>query len=468
MRLALLFALGTILVLAAAGGLFYLQLHTSLQASLDTSLQARVDALRTRLAVPGTPLQTAASDGGPVTQVIDTSGRVLASSPVGTTALVTGERLRRARAGSILLTAVPDDDEVRLRMRAGPVTTGSGLRVVLVVASPTTITDKAEDRVRDVMVLACGPMVLLSGLAAWVLSGAALRPVERMRRQAAAVGVADTGGRLEVPKTRDEIAALARTLNDLLDRLASARARDRAFVADAGHELRTPLTVLKAELELASRPGRDRRDLAEAVAGAAEETDRLIRLAEALLALARFDAEPDRIHREPVRLADLLDRAAGAAEATAAARAVRLRVVSERAMTVDVDPDRVRQAVDNLLANAVRHAPPGTRVEVRAALHPAADASRPGAASVVIEVRDQGPGFPPAFLPRAFDRFSRADDARGRSGGGAGLGLAIVAAIARAHGGAATAGNDPDGGAVVTVRLALERPHARTPADPGS
>ncbi|MCK9904474.1 two-component sensor histidine kinase [Parafrankia colletiae] len=490
-RLAAVFALGTLFVLAGLGVLFYVLLRTSLQSSLDEGLSARAEALRTRLTGTSPPFGRELASASPFTQLIGADGRVLAASPPTLTdPLADSTVLTTARTGETfgtgsLRTAEDDDDddeeeeesdEEQVRLVAEPVSLASGQQAVLVVASPTDITDLAEDRIRDVMVLAGTPMVLLSALAAWVLSGSALRPVERMRRQAAAMEAADIGGRLEIPRTRDEIAALATTMNGLLDRLQAARARDRAFVADAGHELRTPLTNLKAELELALRPGRSHGDLTEAVSAAAFETERLIRLAEALLALARFDADPLQLaNRETVSVRDVLDRAVRAATPAAQAREARLRLHTDGPLLVDVDPDRVRQAVDNLLSNAIRHAPPATCIDVDAGVTPdppaTADgpergdgsaARQEGRATVRITIRDRGPGFPADFLPRAFERFTRADTARSRAQGGTGLGLAIVAAVATAHGGRANAANHPEGGAVVSLLLRVHHPGEET------
>jgi signal transduction histidine kinase len=444
-RLALLFAVGTAVVLTLAGVLFYLQLRSSLEASLDASLQARADALVTRLAGTDSPASRVLAGDSAIAQLLDGRGQVRAASPAaGGNALLGGAGLAATRGGAVLETRIVNQG--RLRLWVVPV--NSDGPAVLAVGASTDIIDGAEDRIRNVMLLATAPMVLLSGLAAWGLSGAALRPVERMRRQAAAMGVADTGSALEVPSTRDEIAKLAHTMNDLLGRLHDARAHDRAFVADAGHELRTPLTILSAELELALRAGRTRDELVEAVANASAETHRLIRLAEALLALARLDAHPRPVHSEPVDVMVLLERAVRAAAPHASAVAVRIELDVEPSLTVFGDADQLRQAVDNLLTNAVRHAPADSVVVVAARRQAGTDRS-----GVVVEVRDQGPGFAPAFLPRAFDRFSRADDARSRRDGGAGLGLAIVAAIAHGHGGQARAVNQPGGGASVWITL---------------
>jgi signal transduction histidine kinase len=250
-----------------------------------------------------------------------------------------------------------------------------------------------------------------------------------------------------VPSTRDEIAALGTTMNALLARLQEALQRERGFVADAGHELRTPLAILRAELELAARPGRSRDALAEAISHAGQETDRLIRLAEDLLLLARADNQQPFLRPEPLSLPALLGVAARRGGAGAADRAVTITVHSPADLIVEADPDRLRQAVDNLLDNAIRHAPRGSVVDVTA--------SSPRPEVVTIEVADRGPGFPPEFLPHAFERFRRAEAARTRDGGGTGLGLSIVHAIAQAHGGHAVATNRPDGGAAVIIDLPM-------------
>jgi two-component system OmpR family sensor kinase len=279
-----------------------------------------------------------------------------------------------------------------------------------------------------------------------------------MRRRLEEITEHDTRARLLVPATGDEIAALAVTMNGLLARLALALARQRAFTADAGHELRTPLTALKAELELAARPGKSREALADAVQAAAGDADRLIRLAEDLLLLARADEGAAFLAPERIDMSSELHTAARRFATTAAARAVAISVQATGQLNVVADRGRVRQALDNLIDNALRYAPPASTVEVSGRLTPAAHDGSGQRQVVAVEVRDHGPGFPREFVPRAFERFQRADPARSRADGGAGLGLAIVATIARAHGGRAAAGNHPAGGARVQIEL---------PFDPG-
>lgn len=420
-RLTLVFALGTALVIATAGLFFLRQMTAGLNSSLQTALHAQANAQVTRLATMGplTPLPRSATQdldrdlsgrgagAGRLAQVLTPEGRLLATTDsVGSRPLADSERLRQAGKHPVEFTTHVGHE--RVRVIAQPAI-NAGRPVIALAGADTRLLDAATAHTRDALLFGGPPAVLLAGLGAYWLSGSALRPVERMRRRLAEITEQDAGARLETPSTHDEIATLAATMNDVLDRLAQALARERGFTADAGHELRTPLTTLKAELELAEQPGRSRQELVTAVAAAADDTDRL------------------------------------------------------------------RQAVDNLLDNALRHAPTrstidvactvGIRPEPAAGPHGELHGELPGTQTLVIEVRDHGPGFPPEFLPHAFERFSRADAARSRNAGGAGLGLAIVRATARAHGGIACADNPPDGGARVRLELPLRPPHHGDPSD---
>ena len=452
-RLALGFALGTALLIALVGLGFVLQLRTSLYATLDVGLASRASTLTEQYNAEGLAALRTSRDEEPV-QVVTADGRVLVSSSdlTGTPVLdphALSAVLARRVDGAGPLGFTEGEDDERTRFLATVLSDRDGL--VLVVGTGTDIADAADEHV-DTGLLILGPIaVLAAGLGAWWLSGAALRPVERMRRQSAGLARHDDGTYLAVPTTRDEIAALASTLNELLDRQRHALAqerqaleRERGFVADAGHELRTPLATLRAELELAGRPGRERDELVDAVTSAAGETDRLIRLAEDLLTLARADGTDGFLRVRSVDLAEVTASAARAASALGDLRDVDVVVEAPPHLEADVDPDRLRQALDNLLANAVRHSPEHGVVTLTVARHEG---------RVVFSVADDGPGFPGEFLPHAFERFRRADTARARSEGGSGLGLAIVETIARAHDGVARAANRPEGGAVAEVEL---------------
>ena len=281
------------------------------------------------------------------------------------------------------------------------------------------------------LLLVVGPVaLLLAAFAGYRLAGAALRPVESMRREAAEISSETSGRRLPVPEARDEVRRLGETLNEMLERLDEGLARERRFVADAGHELRTPLALLRTELELALRRERSPEELAAAIRSATEEVERLIRLAEALLVLDRSGEAALRLEELDAR--ELLD-----AVARRFAAAPRARSSVSGGGSFRGDRDRLEQALGSLVDNALTHGDGTVRLEAERADD-----------EIVLRVSDDGPGFPDDFLPHAFERFSRADEAR--TSGGAGLGLAIVDAVARAHGGRATAA-----GATVTLVLPL-------------
>jgi two-component system OmpR family sensor kinase len=285
-----------------------------------------------------------------------------------------------------------------------------------------------------------GPLVLvLASLAAYRLAAAALRPVESMRLEAEAVSASEPGRRLPLPPARDEIFRLGETLNGMLARLEDALERERRFVSDASHELRTPLASLRAELELALRRERTHAELRAAVRSAADETDRLSQLAEDLLVLARSDGGRLPVQPGTVAASDLM----GDVEARYARRVEEagrtLEVQADAALVLSVDRLRAEQALGNLVENALRHGRGRIVLQAR---------RRDG--RVELHVRDEGPGFAPEFVARAFEPFSRGDP--GRPGHGAGLGLAIVDVIARAHEGTAHAANE-HGGADVWLSL---------------
>jgi hypothetical protein len=464
LRLAAIFAVGSAVLIAVAGLAFLWQLHTSLTAALDSELRLRAAALAARLASGPLPPSSSADQTGrhtgqfppaeQVAQVLTPGGAVVYSSGSEDTGpLLSPAQLRRVATGPLTLTGAIEGE--RLRLLASEVHRHSR-PAITVVGVPTDVADAAQTRARMALLIGGPSVVLAAGLGGWLLTGAALRPVGRMRRRLEEITEHDISARLPVPATGDEIAALAVTMNGLLDRLAQALARQRAFTADAGHELRTPLTTLKAELELAARPGKSREALADAVQAAAGDADRLIRLAEDLLLLARADEGAAFLARERTDMSGELRAAARRFASAAAAGNVAISVQTAGPLDVVADPGRVRQALDNLIDNALRYAPPGSTVEVTGRCA-AATGDGGGRRVVAVEVHDHGPGFPPKFLPHAFERFQRADPARGRPDGGAGLGLAIVATIAHAHHGTVEAGNLSAGGARVRIEL---------PADP--
>ena len=271
-----------------------------------------------------------------------------------------------------------------------------------------------------------GPLaIVIASLLGYGLAAGALRPVEAMRRRATEMSLEEGQERLPLPAARDEIHALGQTLNQMLDRLRVSFERERQFVADASHELRTPVAVVKAELEAALRADDLGPSARESLVAAVEECDRLAQLAEDLLVLARSAGGPVPVRPEPIAAQELLESVRRRFADRAAERGSEIRTDAPAGLVLEVDPLRLRQALGNLVDNALRHG------EGEVVL----PAGRNGAIDE-LEVSDPGAGFG-ELGESAFERFVRGEGAR--TGGGAGLGLAIVRAVAEAHGGSAAA-----------------------------
>ena len=424
LRLALAFAAAMALVLVAVGALLYLRLGDALDEQLDESLQLRAQAL-----AGGGPLD--AGDDEATAQRLGPDGSPTASSPGLDAPLITPDEARRAQAGAFFLTREVDGEPMRLLVTP-----------TLVVGASLEDRDEALDELLA-QLFVVGPLaLLLASGAGYFLATAALKPVEAMRREAAGISVDAAGRRLPLPRARDEIRRLGETLNAMLGRLEEGLARERRFVADASHELRTPLALLQTELELALRHKRSEDELEAALRSARDEVDRLARLAEDLLVLARLDEGRLPLRTEPLAANDLLEAVARRFDARASSEGRRLEVRSD-ALSLAGDRLRLEQALGNLVDNALRYGTGTVRLE--AERHDG---------EVELRVADEGEGFSPNLLSVAFERFTRLDEARGD--GAAGLGLAIVDAIARAHGGVARAANGPGGGAVVVLVLPAE------------
>jgi len=261
-----------------------------------------------------------------------------------------------------------------------------------------------------------------------------------------------------VPRANDEVARLGRTFNSLLDRLQAVIEHERRMLDDASHELRTPLSILKAELDLALARPRTPAELEAALLSASEEADRLAALAEDLLVLSKAQGGELRIHRVRTPLRDLLDRACAGHQARAGDHGVQIDCHAPAA-DVMVDPMRMRQALDNVLDNAIRHSGAANHAGTGRAIRVRAEVA---GSQLRITVANDGPGFAPDILPQAFEPFVRAERG-GSAPRGAGLGLTIVRAIAAAHGGTAIAANVP-GGARLTMVLALDPDAGSRPA----
>ncbi|TME09474.1 MAG: HAMP domain-containing protein [Chloroflexi bacterium] len=443
LRLALVSAVLVAALVSGLGALVYLRLEADLVASVTDGLTERAQDLLDN-PPSGSALPLASSDIGDVLAAIQApDGSIVAATPeFPATGLLDAGSITGLGAPLSFERAVPSEEgPAAIRLLATP---AAGGRVII---TGVAFDDERAtlDALRVELAIALPVAVLLALATGWLVGTAAMRPVDRMRLEAEAISETDLDRRLPVPATHDELAALGKSLNRMLERLQVTVERERRLVDDASHELRTPLANLKAELDLALRRARTEPELIDALRSALEETDRMTRLAADLLVLARADRGTLPVHPRDVNVEQLVAESLGRFAGRASGAGVALESEVEPGLRASVDPDRVGQALDNLVDNALRQTRRGGTVTVRAARD---------AASIHLAVADAGPGFPDDFLGRAFEPFARADAGRTRSDGGVGLGLTIVRAVARAHGGAVEAANRPGGGgAVVEMTL---------------
>ena len=337
LRLAVVFTVAAAALFALGSWLFVGQLSAGLLTSIDAQLAARLGQAGRYLTGPASAQAAgSAAPGEYVVQVIDPAGRVRGASPdAGTVPMLPAACCPMAARGRIIL--ITSEEGERERLTAQPLAHHRGWVAVAGVSLETfdgTLRDVSHQLVIGGIVFAA-----IAGLGAYGLARAALSPVERMRREVAALSERDPAPGIAVPPTRDEIAALAATMNELLAWLHRALARQRALVADASHELRTPLAVLSGELELAGLPGRSEQDLRAAAGRAAEEVGRLARLTDHLLFLARSDEDRAPPRPRPTGIPALLERSAQLANRRTAAAGVTRRVDAPAGLIAAMDAD---------------------------------------------------------------------------------------------------------------------------------
>ncbi len=428
LRLAIISAVATTAVLAGASVFVYERLDSDLTETLDEALESSAVVITT---APGERAVTAAApadgDDG-FAQIYDVDGRVAQSRGANLAAILSAAELRRAEQETFTVEREIDGVDGVTRVLAGPID-GAAPSNAVAFAVGRSAEDRDETLADLVAAFAVGgPVaVLIASLIGVALARSALGPIESMRARAEEISLEPGEPLLPLPRAEDEVRRLGETLNEMLERLRASFERERRFVADAAHELRTPIAVIHAELDAAGRAP-DLGPLArESMTQALAECDRLAALAEDLLVLARAADGALAVRIARLDAAVELDsaRVRFAERAAAAGRAIRVDV--RPGLTVDADPLRLRQTLGNLVDNALRHGQ-GTIVL----------SGRPVGDATEIEVSDEGPGFAEDMADSAFERFTRGDEAR--SGGGAGLGLAIVRTIAEAHAGTAEIG----------------------------
>jgi signal transduction histidine kinase len=417
-------------------------LQRTLTAGMDDNILDRaqeVAALVRQHALPRT-LPVHDNDDALV-QVVDARGVVLASSvnlaedpPIARFRPPPG----RSQVRTIHGLSFEVDSNDAFRVAASTVQTAAGPVTIYVGVNHERV-GESVDAVRGIVVVGLPLLLVLVGGTSWYVVGRALRPVDAIRREMADISANDLGRRVPVPASDDEIGRLARTTNETLDRLESFTARQQRFVADASHELQSPLASSLADLEVAlSHP--DEVDWRETAAGLVEDNERMTRLVKDLLFLARSGQDASAAAPVLVDLDDVVRTEVGRVRSAVAVDTSGVAPVEVRG-----HPDQLARAVRNLLDNATRHARSIVRVEL----------TQNGSLATLV-VQDDGPGVPPEARERIFERFTRLDDSRSRSTGGAGLGLAITREIVEGHHGTIAA--EFDGG---RTRFVVRLPRSR-------
>jgi signal transduction histidine kinase len=418
---------GAVLLITARGIL----MDNITTAATDRLAQV-VSAVRASQAV------TSPASDRAVIQVLDASGTVIDASPAFTGATPISA-LRPAPGIHATETRQLDiGHDAPFRVVAEGVTTASGPRTVLVAESLDVVTD-ATEAMLVALLFGMPLLVVVVGAATFVFVGRTLRPVDAMRRQADRITARNLHSRLPVPPTEDEVAALATTMNTMLDRIEAASAAQRRFVADASHELRSPLATIHANADLLAAASLSAGP-ARSVARIHTESERMSRLVNDLLLLARVDDQSAPPRHDDVDLDDLVY----AARERIAVERPDLEVAGSVApVRVIGDADELHRVLRNLIDNAVRHARSAVSVTL---------AEHDGHAEIV--VANDGPPIAADDRDRIFDRFVRLDDSRSRDGGGSGLGLAIARDIVAAHGGSLTLA-DVTAGAAMRIHIPM-------------
>lgn len=407
---------------------------------LDDRLTQRADDLASLVRTGSLPAVLGGVDDDTVSQIVAPDGRVLAASPAldGHAAIVDPDEALRTRPRSAALPI--DDDTFRIASRyvfSNRDASGGRERTSIHVASELSDVREGASRLMRTLAAIIPVIVALLAALAWWLTGRTLRPVEAIRSEVADIRTSELHRRVPEPASDDEIARLARTMNEMLDRLQDGVLRQQRFVADASHELRNPLTRIRSEIEVdLAHP--DSADPTATLRSVLQETIALQRLIDDLLLLSR--ADPGSTPREED--VDLAEIALRLARRAGDGQRVTIGTAKVSTAVVHGDARQLERALANVIDNATRYA--ATRVELTVQ---AVD----GAAQVA--VHDDGPGIPASERERVFDRFTRLDPARDAATGGSGLGLAIARDIVIRHGGTIEFDSTPSAGARCVITL---------------
>lgn len=465
-RIALLISGLMFLVLSGFGVYIYVSLSTQLLGTLDDSLRLSAEQILPTLENENGRLVFGHNDNQAVSllkqddllRLVTPTGEVLAArGPAGhvpiPAASITG-------GGGLFAVTYPGtksaqgqrqdqqgnhDTQDSTRLLSVPVMVNDQIVEYLQVGRSLESIQDTLRRLLTLLLIAGPAILLIAAVSGYWLAGRALAPIERIRRQAAAIGAQDLGQRLNLELPDDEVGRLARTFDQMLARLDESFQRQRRFTADASHELRTPLAIIRGEVDVALERPRTSEDYVETLQSVGAEAERMSRLASNLLLLTRSDTAELTLNREQIDLADLLRVLIEQMQSQAETSNVTLKTDLPEQLIMQGDADRLLQLFVNLLENAFVYAP-GSTVTVQ---------GRQTLETIEIAIADTGPGIHPEHLSHLFERFYRVDKARSRKSGGSGLGLSIAQEIARAHGGEITVTSAPGKGTAFTVHLPL-------------
>lgn len=430
-----------LLVYYAAANVFYQRQDESLRSTAETVASAYMQELEEEESIPKANEVVLAEMVFPnrYVEVTDAKGEVVAWSPnlTGRVLTIPADTLANARQRSIGFVAING-----LRVAVVPLSTKTALGYAA-VAEPLSVIDEGLRRLRRDFFAGVPLILLLASIGGYFLARKSLSPIALMDQQTRRITAENLSARLDVLNARDELGALATTINELLERLENSFQEQQRFVADASHELRTPLAVLRGATEVALSQSRSPDEYKASLALIQDEAERLSRIVEDLFLLARQPLDRPVILKESVRLERIVVECARAARVLAARKNLQLTVDAETAVSLQGDHELLQRMILNLLDNAVKYTPAGGAVSIELT-------ANNGDAQV--RVRDNGIGIPTRDQPFVFNRFYRVDKARSRAMGGAGLGLSIVRRIAEAHGGSVSV-ESSESGSTFTVEL---------------
>jgi heavy metal sensor kinase len=452
LRLTFWYVLLLAIILAAFSAGIYLTLRHNLYANLDDSIQNRanifLDIVRyegDRPTLAGVVSSDDPNQGESFVRVFDASGELsFDGSAVAGDVPIDRRAVESALVGKTMTRSV--DVGEAFRVRTLPIERDGRITGVLEVGLSEGDVSETLQALLLILGIAYPVTLLVASVGGVFLAERALAPVDRVTRLARRMSAEDLSQRLNLRLPDDEVGRLARTFDEMIARLDDAFRRQRQFTADASHELRTPLTAMKGQVEVALSRPREAAAYREVLQAVNEEVDRLIRLVGSLLTLAKADAGQIPIACEAVNLGELITAAVEQVRPVARQRHLELRVEHGPDVTLEADEDLLLQLLLNLLDNAVKYTPAGGQVTV---------GWNVDGRHIDLRIRDTGIGIASEHLPHVFDRFYRADKARSRAEGGAGLGLSICRWIAEAHGGSISVQSAPGKGTTFTVRLPL-------------